>query len=92
MSKPVYPLAWLYSCICTTWRTKSIYYFALSGSVVVDFIVTGQATEVDAILLQIEDDIMAGLTLTFPGGNTKTFAEYLAIDNTVMVDNVVSDQ
>ena len=53
---------------------------------------TGQATEVDAILLQIEDDIMSGLTLTFPGGNTKTFAEYLAIDNTVMVDNVVSDK
>lgn len=54
----------------------------------VDFVVTGRAAEVADILIQIEDDVESGLALTFPGGATKTFATYLAIDNVEMFDEV----
>jgi len=57
------------------------------GSIYVLFWMTGEATEISTILDTIEADVTSGLSLTFPGGNTKTFSQYLAIDDEILMDD-----
>ena len=52
------------------------------------FWVTGEQTEIDTILATVESDVTSGLTLTFPGGSTQTFSQYLEVDSAVILNEV----
>ena len=62
--------------------------YVLSGSVMVLFWVTGEQTEIDTILATVESDVTSGLTLTFPGGSSQTFSQYLEVDSAVILNEV----